>query len=327
MSTMDLESLSLGKTVDLADYVKDNPKDFTLLKRATLQDLKEGECLQTQWGNVRPSWFVQLAATAMDHLPELTVFMVGESQRFPHLENFRAIWSLGKGWEPQAWTICQPVMGPAQEEGAPTEEGGAAPLTLPEHDIPGVVRMWLLSTSLHKSLSLTPRSLAMWEKNWRRVQSLAVDLREAAAPPESSRPGAGGPAPGPEVQDALEALEQGFRRAMENDLALHRFWPVIFGFCRDLRQYREDGRLSPEDARAALDGLRAVDKVLRILDESRMPVPRRQWPAEAVELVERRRAAREDRDFARADELRDELGRAGFRVEDTPAGPRLYRTG
>jgi cysteinyl-tRNA synthetase len=48
-------------------------------------------------------------------------------------------------------------------------------------------------------------------------------------------------------------------------------------------------------------------------------------PPEAIELVERRQRAREDRDWATADRLRVELGALGVEVDDTPDGPKARR--
>ena len=50
-------------------------------------------------------------------------------------------------------------------------------------------------------------------------------------------------------------------------------------------------------------------------------------PPEAVELAERRGAAREARDWAEADRLRDELRAMGWEVRDGPQGPELVQTG
>jgi cysteinyl-tRNA synthetase len=42
-----------------------------------------------------------------------------------------------------------------------------------------------------------------------------------------------------------------------------------------------------------------------------------------MELVERRQAAKKERDFALADSLRDEIAAAGYKIEDTPQGPKV----
>ncbi|OLN30562.1 Cysteine synthase [Desulfovibrio sp. DV] len=125
---LDMTKLALGKTVDLDSYAKDHPRDFTLLKRVSLKDLKAGDILVTPWGNVRPSWFLQMAAAAAKTLPAVTVVVADEDKTFPHLENLRAIWARrGRafprrpGWPAagcragkaskacRAWTICWPL--------------------------------------------------------------------------------------------------------------------------------------------------------------------------------------------------------------------------
>jgi len=318
LSEQDLESLSLGKTVDLANYVKDNPKDFTLLKRATLQDLKELDCLQTEWGNVRPSWFLQHGVVALDAMPSLDVCMVGANQRFPHLENLRAIWTLGKsggkGGEPQAWLVCGGVHCEG-DAGLPAE---AAQLE------PHALRMWLLSTAPHKSLTCSADSLHMWQRNWSKVQSLAVELAELAfdADTPASRAELG-----EDVEQQLAALRSGYRQALEEDLSLHRYWAALFATGREARKLLGKGGLKPRDAAAWLSQLREHDEILGFLDRLRMPLARKDWPADVAALVREREQARSAKDYARADALRAEIGAAGCELEDTARGVRLYPGG
>ena len=55
LSGVDLSKIRVGKTVDLDEYAKDNPRDFTLLKRAKLSELKKGLYYTTPWGQVHPT--------------------------------------------------------------------------------------------------------------------------------------------------------------------------------------------------------------------------------------------------------------------------------
>ncbi|NJB67415.1 cysteinyl-tRNA synthetase [Desulfobaculum xiamenense] len=308
----DLDKLSLGKTVDLADYVKGNPQDFTLLKRASLRDLKDGECWQTCWGNVRPSWFVQMAAAARAAGGVPTVFMGGESHRFPHLENLRSIWTASDGASPRAWLLASPVVAADRDSHSRMSVGAL----LDEGFCPQTLRMWLLSAAYRKTLDFSTQTLSMWDSNRRRVQELAAAL--------SARAGREGAAEGG-VAEMKVNLRAAFREAIERDLALYSFWPELFGFCRGIRRHALDGALAPGEARACLDQLMAVDDVLRILDREALPVPPCEWPAEVASLVEARSAARAARDFARADALRDEMHAAGYVVEDDREGARLLR--
>lgn len=313
---MDLEGLSLGKTVDLRDYVKENPRDFTLLKRVTLQDLKAGDALETEWGKVRPSWFLQQAAAALDGLPGLSLVLGAEAHRFPHLENFRAIWSLGAGASPTAWLIAQPVTSSPEAAHAATEtrERGANLLDALRAGPSGAaLRMWLLSTSYHKPLSV--QSLPMWAKNWRKVQELHAAL---------SRAGREKGEPGKAMAQAAYDLRHGLVAAFEDDLSLHRFWPELFKFVRTANTRLAQGRLSRTEVDLCLRRLAACDRVLGMLDHALAPVDLGQAGEAVAELVREREDARARKDFALADDIRDRLAEMGYRLEDSPTGPRLY---
>jgi len=66
LSHEEMTRLPAGAAAEAQGYVKDDQRDFTLLKRGSLLDVKEGEVWETVWGNVRPGWFLQMAATALE---------------------------------------------------------------------------------------------------------------------------------------------------------------------------------------------------------------------------------------------------------------------
>ncbi|MFZ5428107.1 MAG: cysteine synthase [Thermodesulfobacteriota bacterium] len=307
LSHADLGKLALGKTVDLAGYLKDNPQDFTLLKRVSLQDLKLGQVVQTEWGAVRPSWFLQMAVCALGRLPRVQAVLAGESHAFPHLENLRAIWSLAAGVKPEAWLLAGTVRGAEAEPGVE-----AVAEAMGGHH---AARMWLLSAHYRRPLDASGKTLAMWAANWRKVREAAANISHLAG-------GASGASA--EALEAVEALRHELDQAVKDDLSLHRFWPRLFAFCRKANSAGSGRKAMPDDAAAYLEGLRAVDTVLAVLDESRLPLARASWPDEAAELAARREKARAKKDFALADELRGEIEGLGLRLEDTSAGVRLY---
>jgi cysteinyl-tRNA synthetase len=316
LGRMDMEHTTVGKTVDLADYVKENPRDFTLLKRASLADLKRGDVLETEWGKVRPSWFLQHAALALEKLDAFSAVLVGEVHQFPHMENFRAIWQQAAGARPGAWMVARPVMGREEDESGEVPGLWEALAMAGEDRVAGrILRMWLLSTSYRKPLVFSLKSLEMWARNWRRIQDLYASLHLAAEAAGSVSETTG---------QAVFELKQGLTENLENDLGLHHFWPALFDFARRMNTALVEGRISGAGARAALDQLLGVDRVMGVLDHEALPVPVGQWPAAVAELVEKRATARRSKDFAAADELRDEIRSLGFRVDDTPQGPRLF---
>ena len=307
----DLSKLAPGKTVDLDAYAKDSPLDFTLLKRVSLKDLKAGDALATPWGNVRPSWFLQMAAAATLALPSVTVVLTDEDKSFPHLENLRAIWASGAGLAPAAWLVGGRVSEREGHEGETPQLD--ALLALGVH--PLTVRAWLLSTSYRKPLLASPAVLRMWERNRLKVQELAANLW--LAPREEGRGS-------PEVDARCRNLAESLETAVADDLSVAHFWPELFSFCRFGNGLVAAGRLSPADAERLAVTLADADALLGLLDRSGLPLPRRQWPSEVAGLVAERHKARVARDFPRADVLRAEIATQGFRVEDSIDGARLY---
>lgn len=308
MSNMDIDKVSLGKTVDMDDYVKENPRDFTLLKRATLQDLKLGDIIETEWGNVRPSWFMQQAVTALEGLPGVSLLLAGEIHRFPHLENLRAIWS-GAGVSPQAWMVAQPVLpgGPVLPCVDELIEKAGQPMA---------VRMWMLSSSYKKPLVCSDQAISMWVKNQQRLQDLAAGLSVVVGDSGDVSE---------DIDQEVFTLKSGLSQALNDNLKLHRFWPILFSFSKSINSHLGAGKLSGKEAGFCLEQLLEVDDILGILDHEAMPVPFASLPEEAKELLEQRELARAKKDFATADAMRDHLIELGFNVEDSSEGARVFK--
>ncbi|WP_027720906.1 cysteine synthase [Maridesulfovibrio zosterae] len=308
MSNMDIDKVSLGKTVDMDNYVKENPRDFTLLKRATLQDLKLGDIIETEWGNVRPSWFMQQAVTALEGLPGVSLLLAGEIHRFPHLENIRAIWA-GAGVSPQAWMVAQPVLpgGPVLPCVDELIEKAVQPIA---------VRMWMLSSSYKKPLVCSDQAVSMWVKNQQRLQDLAAGLSVVSGDfGEVSE----------DIDQEIFTLKSGLSQALNDNLMLHRFWPILFSFAKSINSHLSAGKLCGKEAKLCLDQLLEVDEIIGILDHEAMPVPFSFLPEEAKDLLEQRELARVKKDFATADSMRDQLMELGYNVEDSSEGARVFK--
>jgi len=309
----DLSRISLGKTVDLEDYAKENPQDFTLLKRASLQDIKLGEFVKTKWGNVRPSWYLQMAAAPGEAVGTLDMVQAGASHQFPHMDNLRAIWSHGIGKSPRMWSVVQGGVGRQEEVPIPDIEA-----LLGERN-PHALRMWLLSNSYRRQLVYSRDSLDMWEHNWRRVQTMAANayhLGEEGSGEVSK-----------EIEQRVFQVRQSFTDLVEDDLSLYRFWPVLFDLCKRANSRYSRGELTSAEAVRVLERLRELDAVLCIVDWRRMPLTPEEMPQETKQMLEERSKAQKKRDFSRADHLRERITEQGYVLEDSPYGPRLFATG
>jgi cysteinyl-tRNA synthetase len=126
----------------------------------------------------------------------------------------------------------------------------------------------------------------------------------------------------PELPRALAAADDAFGAALDDDLNVSAALAVTFDLVRDLNR-RIDGRLmSTADAERALATLRSFDTVLGVLPAERGEDV---LDEEARGLLDKRAAARANRDWAESDRLRDELAARGIAVEDTRDGQRWRR--
>ena len=121
------------------------------------------------------------------------------------------------------------------------------------------------------------------------------------------------------VREELEALA--------DDLNLSAALAAVFGLVKDANTAIDEQSLAPGDADSVREALAEMDQVLGVLDPGEWTTGETEGPEdEAIEaLVRARQAARESRDFTRADEIRDELAGLGIALEDSPQGTRWKR--
>jgi len=306
LSGIDLNKIKLGATVDLDDYEKNNPKDFTLLKRVRLSDLKRGLYVKTKWGNVRPSWHIQCAAMSMKYLGE--TFDIHTSSRdllFPHHENEMAIARALTG-KPLArfWLHCErvepAVQGNDGERPAfPTVDG-----LFGEGFTPRQIRFWLLSGHYRKPLAFDRDRLVQAKNTLDRLDAcvralLNIDSGE----------------PYPEIDQLVYDIKQGFIHAMDDDLNLPHAMAAIFKAIRQINRLIDSRRLSPADAEKILESFKSIDQVLKIFNFTSA-----EMDPEIRELMTRRASARKQGDFETADRIREELQARGIEVHDQKIG-------
>ena len=124
---------------------------------------------------------------------------------------------------------------------------------------------------------------------------------------------------------AFSAFAPRFTAAMDDDFNTPQALGVLFDFARALSDHRDHG-LGTAEARAEfVAGVAELVRLARVLGLLQRGVEAAGPPPEVERLVSERTAARARRDFRRSDELRAEIQRFGWLVEDTPSGPRLTR--
>ena len=302
LSGIDLNKIRLGATVDLDDYEKDNPRDFTLLKRVKLAELKKGLYTKTPWGNVQPSWPLQCATLALKYLGEsCDIHISGRELLFPQHENEIAIaGALNKKPLARFWLHCDRVVvnGAAAEE---TEGGGGTVRSLLAQGWTGrEIRFWLLSSHYPKPVIFSLERLQYARRTLQRLDSCVATLRQVVRG-----------APYKELDQLLYDLKNGFHVAMDDDLNISAALAVIFKVIKQLNRLLARQQPAPDQVPQVTAALRNVDDVLGIFD-----FPPAYDDPSVQELLRQRAEARRNRDWALADRLRVRLEEMGVTVRD-----------
>ncbi|MDM8549508.1 cysteine--tRNA ligase [Desulfobacterales bacterium HSG2] len=305
LSGIDLDKIKLGATVDLDEYEKDNPRDFTLLKRTRLSELKRGIYVKTDWGNVRPSWHIQGTAMAMKYLGEsFDIHTSARELMFPHNENEIAIATALTG-KPLAkyWVHCDRVL----VNGKKMDENGTR-LTLQELTEKGYsgrdIRYWLISSHYRKPLAFSTERLDYAKKSLKRLDTCIRTLNENRTVRDSK-------IQNPELDQLLYDIRQGFIQAMDDDLNISAALASIFGNIRKINILTLEKKIDADGALKIIDVFRNIDSVLKIFDfGDKFSDPKIQ------NLIKEREKARAQKNWELSDKIREQLKVLGVTIRD-----------
>ena len=305
LSKIDLNKIRLGKTVDLDQYEKDNPRDFTLLKRSTLSELKKGIFYQTPWGNVRPSWHLECSAIARKLAGEVyDIHTSGVELIFPHHENAIAINKALTG-KPSAqfWLHNELVM----FEGKGKDQGQES-LTLKDVLAKGYtgrqVRYFLMSRHYRKPLYFSWSKLDSVKNTLDHLDSFVQKIHFSSQGPRTQ-----------EVDQIIYDLRHGFSEALDDDMNIAAALAALFHFMGRLNRIMDHQGLAQEDKETVLKALERINSVLGV-----MKLDKLELSEEMLALIKRREEARRQKDWSTADSLREKLRQMGIQVIDTPSG-------
>jgi len=311
ISRVDLQKIRPGTSVDLEAYEKLNPRDFTLLRRATLAELKRGIYVKTPWGNVLPSWHLETVALAMEQLGGTADIHVSSLDvLFPHTENEIAIARAASG-KPLAnsYLHCERVLREGKDG---KDEAGVSVRDLLGLGYTGrEVRYTLLATHYRKPLSVAQGRLDEARRSLQRLDEFRQRLHYG--------PWGDG---AEEVNQLVFEVEQQFDRAMGDDINTSSALAAIFRFIRKVNPLISSGSVSETQKEAIVATMRRLDSVLGVM-ESGEPI----LDKESLGLVEARERARAERNWVEADRLRQALLERGVQVIDTAQGTRWKRVG
>jgi len=298
LSKVDLNKIRIGKTVDLDSYEKDNPRDFTLLKRSTLNELKRGIFFSTKWGNVRPSWHIECAAMATKYLGETFDIHTGSTDMiFPHHENNIAILESLTGKQVVNDWIHNELV---KEKTITLRDALNKGYTGRE------IRYWLITMHYRKAIDFSWSKLAIAKNTVTRLDRFVAKLRSCQKGPPNS-----------EIDQLIYDLRHTFTGEMDDDLNIAPALAALFEFMHHINRIMDSQGLDQSDRDKIVAILSKLNSVLMVMDLAEVE------PSQQIEeLMKERADAREKKDWAKADTTRNELKELGVEIIDTKDGTR-----
>ena len=336
LSKKDLSGMEDGARVDLDEYEKDSARDFALWKAA-----KPGE---TSWdtpiGRGRPGWHIECSAMAMEYLGEsFDLHAGGEDLMFPHHENEIAQ-SESVTHKPFArhWMHVRFLL----VDGRKMSKSEGNFYTLRDLLLKGykasAIRLALVSVPYRHQLNFTFDGLIEATNAIERLRTFQQRLVSGKFAEGSNA----------DLQAAAEKAQADYLAALANDLNTAEARAPIFDLIRAANTAIDKGELLAADRDAILAVLASFDAVFDVIEDHDAEPTRLalEWAAqagrmadvtpellarqsltdEAIDaLVAERTLAKRQRNFARADRIRNELAEKGIVIEDSKDGVRWKR--
>ncbi|MGI6566717.1 MAG: cysteine--tRNA ligase [Firmicutes bacterium] len=337
LSGQQLEELEAGARLAV-DERKRHSMDFALWKSA-----KPGEpAWDSPWGKGRPGWHIECSAMSLKYLGNsFDLHGGGVDLVFPHHENEIAQSEAFTGEPPFARCWVHNGLLQVRDEKMSKSLGNFTPLVELLAKYPaGVIRFYVLSSHYRSPLQYSEEKLEEARRGWERLMDSVKNLKHLLASLEKS----GGPegeglstedidAPAiRQLKAAVDAARAKFIAAMEDDFNTAAAIAALFELARSVNTFQgQMAGMADAEQQQSLPVLREAAAVFQELGgdvlgllEADSSTSHAQQLAESLLdlLVQLRQQARDKKDWAAADFIRDELARLGVKLEDSPLGTR-----
>jgi cysteinyl-tRNA synthetase len=299
-----------SERVDTDKYDKEDARDFALWKGAESPDEPAWD---TSLGRGRPGWHIECSAMSMKYLGEtFDIHAGGIDLVFPHHENEIAQ-SEGATGKPFAkyWIHFEHL----KVEGESMSKSKGNFYTFRDVTARGfspvAVRYFLLSVPYRKQLNFTFEALRGAEKTVMGLRDFRSRLKDARVEEGTNA----------NLQETAARTLRDFEAGMDDDLNTSVALAALHNLAREVNTAMDEHALREDNKRELLALLDRLNSVLNIFEDEQPAMLDR----DVQTLIDERQEARRRRDFARADEVRDQLAALGITLEDTKDGVRWKR--
>ncbi|MFO7840550.1 MAG: cysteine--tRNA ligase [Fidelibacterota bacterium] len=308
LQRLDPENMRSGERVDKDEYDKESANDFALWKAWKPED---GDIYwDTELGRGRPGWHIECSAMSMKYLGKtFDIHTGGIDNLFPHHENEIAQSECATGHTfVRYWLHCEHLLWGKSKMSKSLGNIIYINGLVDKGYSPASIRYTLLSTHYRQKLHFSTEMLDVAENTLKRFDDFMVGLEHVN---DGKLSGA--------VKNALDNMLENFEKAMDDDLNISPAMAAVFEGIREINRIRQNTPLTKEDKKTILKTLERIDTVLGVI------FYRTEKPVEIdrdfiMRKIAERSEARANKDWSKADAIRDELDSAGVELLDRKDG-------
>ncbi len=312
LSGQNIEDLEAGARIAVGE-VKEDPIDFALWKARKTEDEIAWE---SPWGLGRPGWHIECSAMARRHLgATIDIHGGGEDLQFPHHENEIAQSECCNGVTFANYWMHNGFINIGGSKMSKSAGNFFTVRDIRQKYTGEEIRFLLLSGQYRGPIEFSEEMMQQSRSSFNRIKNCLDDIEFMI------KTGTDGELSAEEEKSiaSFDGFRQEFIKAMDDDLNTADGISAVFELVTEINTMLRGGTRKAY-AKAALDIFNELTGVLGIIKSKEISID------EDVEaLVEERQQARKNKDFARADEIRDELKARGYTLKDTPQGVQIIK--
>ncbi|MFT3890086.1 MAG: cysteine--tRNA ligase [Anaerolineales bacterium] len=306
LSGRKVDDMQAGARIEVGES-KDHPMDFALWKAA-----KPGEIFwESPWGKGRPGWHIECSAMNLAELGEqIDIHGGGNDLIFPHHENEIAQTESYTGKQFARYWVHNGMLQLAGGEKMSKSLGNFVSIKdfLAKRDA-DVMRMLVLTSYYRAPLMYTDETQNAAEKS---LERLKAALRPASAAANGLSADAASA-----LAAQADSTQQAFIAAMDDDFNSPLALAALYELVKAINTARDNGA-NDAQLKPAQSMLRELTGVFGLRLQEKQGSSEKE--AEVLALIEERNEARKQKQWARSDELRDQLKALGVTIEDSKEG-------
>lgn len=281
LSHQKIENLKMGARVKSKDSKK-NKEDFVLWKFSKPSE----PSWESPWGKGRPGWHIECSAMSYSILGlPLDIHGGGQDLIFPHHEDEIAQSEAGYGKKFANYWIHNGMVNVNSIKMSKSLGNFRTIKDLLKKYKPEIIRYLIISNHYRKPIDFSEKTFDNAKNSYERLKNISETIED-------------------DGKINKEYIEE-FKREMDDDLNTPNALQVLWKLMRDKK------------AHGKFKTIEKIDEVfgLKLLEKEKIEIP-----SEIKKLAEEREKARAEKNWKKADEIRDKINKLGFIVNDTPTG-------